>query len=35
MILRDLTVADARAFWELRLLGLQTDPAAFAMHNGQ
>ena len=29
MILRDLTVADAQAFWALRLLGLQTDPSAF------
>ena len=29
MIIRDLTVADARAFWDLRLLGLQTDPSAF------
>ncbi len=29
MMIRDLSVADARAFWDLRLLGLQTDPSAF------
>ena len=29
MILRALTVADAHAFWDLRLLGFQTNPEAF------
>ena len=29
MTIRDLTRADAQAFWDLRLLGFQTDPAAF------
>lgn len=28
-MIRPLTVADARAFWDLRLSGFQTDPAAF------